>query len=130
MRGPPGSGKSDLALRLISDGQGRLVADDQVEIGLEACGLVASAPETLAGMIEVRGLGVARLDHHPSWTIRLVIELGESVARFPEPRQTVIAGQALPVLRIRGTDASAVAKVRLAVQALQGRVALDGGFGC
>ncbi len=130
LRGPPGSGKSDLALRLISEREARLVADDQVEVALRDGILVARAPETLAGMIEVRGLGIARLDHHPSWAVHLVIELCDTVARFPEPRHTVIAGCPLPVCRLCATEASAVAKVMLAVQALQGTVPLDGGFGC
>ena len=130
LRGPPGSGKSDLALRLISECDARLVADDQVEVSLRDGILVARAPETLAGMIEVRGLGIARFDHHASWTIHLVIELCDSVARFPEPRQTVIAGCPLPAWRLRAREASAVAKVMLAVKALQGTVSLDGGFGC
>ncbi|MDE0418298.1 MAG: serine kinase [bacterium] len=130
LRGPPGSGKSDLALRLISECDARLVADDQVDVSLRDGVLVARAPETLAGMIEVRGLGIARLDHHASWPVHLVIELCDSVARFPEPRQTVISGCPLPVWRLRASEASAVAKVVLAVKALQGTVSLDGGFGC
>ncbi len=130
LRGPPGSGKSDLALRLISECDARLVADDQVEVSLRGGILVARAPETLAGMIEVRGLGIARFDHHPFWAVHLVIELCDSVSRFPEPRQTVIAGCPLPVWRLRASEASAVAKVMLAVKALQGTITLDGGFGC
>ena len=130
LRGPPGSGKSDLALRLISEREARLVADDQVEVSLRDGILVAQAPEALAGMIEVRGLGIARLDHHPSWAVHLVIDLCDVVARFPEPRLTVIAGCPLPVWRLRAGEASAVAKVILAVQAFQGTVPLDGGFGC
>ena len=130
LRGPPGSGKSDLALRLISECDARLVADDQVEVSLRDGVPVARAPETLAGMIEVRGLGIARLDHHPSWALHLVIDLSDTVARLPEPRQTAIAGCPLPVWRLCAREASAVAKVMLAVKALQGAVPLDGGFGC
>ena len=130
LRGPPGSGKSDLALRLISECEARLVADDQVEVSMRDGRLVARAPAPLAGMIEVRGLGIARLDHHPSWALHLVIELCDTVTRFPVPCQTVIAGHPLPVCRLRATEASAVAKVMLAVKALQGTVSIDGGLGC
>lgn len=130
LRGPPGSGKSDLALRLISEREARLVADDQVEVSMRDGRLMARAPESLAGMIEVRGLGIARLDHHPSWALHLVIELCDTVARFPSPSQTVIVGHPLPVCRLRATEASAVAKVMLAVKALQGTVSIDGGLGC
>ena len=60
LRGPPGSGKSDLALRLIDRGA-ELVADDRVTLRREDDGIVASAPASLAGLIEVRGVGVARV---------------------------------------------------------------------
>jgi len=62
LRGPSGSGKSDLALRLI-DGGAKLVADDQVELALDAAGRVmARAPATLSGLLEVRGIGPAKLE--------------------------------------------------------------------
>ncbi len=130
LRGPPGSGKSDLALRLISEREARLVADDQVVVSPRDGRLVARPPATLAGMIEVRGLGIARLDHHPFWALHLVVELCHTVARFPAPRQTVIAGCPLPVCRLHAPEASAVAKVVLAVKALQGAVSIDNGPGC
>ena len=60
LRGPPGSGKSDLGLRLI-DGGGRLVADDQVRLDVIKGSVVAGAPPSIAGKIEVRGLGVIDL---------------------------------------------------------------------
>ena len=62
LRGPSGSGKSDLALRLI-DGGARLVADDRAEISLRQRRLVVNAPPEIAGLIEVRGLGVLELGH-------------------------------------------------------------------
>ncbi len=58
LRGPSGSGKSDLALRLI-DGGARLVADDRVDIYQTRDGLMMAPPESLAGLLEVRGLGIA-----------------------------------------------------------------------
>src|SRR3546814_17418763 len=69
LRGPSGSGKSDLALRLI-DGGALLVADDQV-ILTEADGeLTASAPATTAGRMEVRGIGVVDMPHLPQVGLR------------------------------------------------------------
>ena len=59
LRGPPGSGKSDLALRLISDGA-RLVADDRAELTVDSGQITVSPPSEIAGLIEVRGLGVLR----------------------------------------------------------------------
>ena len=61
LRGPSGSGKSDLALRLIDAGA-RLVADDQSELSRRGDVLMVRAPATIAGLIEVRGLGILRLD--------------------------------------------------------------------
>ena len=57
LRGPSGAGKSDLALRLV-EGGGRLVADDQTALVPQGSGLVASPPGTLAGLLEVRGVGI------------------------------------------------------------------------
>ena len=60
--GPSGSGKSDLALRLI-DGGARLVADDRVVVERSGDRLIARPPEAIAGLIEVRGLGIMRVGH-------------------------------------------------------------------
>ena len=60
-RGPSGAGKSDLALRLIDDGA-RLVADDQVELRREGEHILVRAPATIAGLIEIRGVGILRVD--------------------------------------------------------------------
>ncbi|HAQ33260.1 MAG TPA: serine/threonine protein kinase, partial [Rhodospirillaceae bacterium] len=65
LRGPSGSGKSDLALRLI-DGGGRLVADDQTLVEIQGERLVATAPETIAGKMEVRGVGVLAVEMEKS----------------------------------------------------------------
>src|SRR3546814_14236208 len=59
LRGPAGSGKSDLALRLIDQGA-RLVADDRTALALEGGRIIARAPETIAGRTEVRGLEIGR----------------------------------------------------------------------
>src|SRR5437763_2449066 len=78
--GPSGSGKSDLLLRLLDRGF-VLVADDRVEID----GGVARAPESLSGLLEVRGLGIFRLPHVASARLALVAELGALPPRLPEP---------------------------------------------
>src|SRR5271154_890830 len=80
--GRPGAGKSDLALRLLEVGFA-LVADDRVDIrdGL------ARAPEALAGLLEVRGLGIVRLAHVSAARVVLAVELGGEVARLPAPRR-------------------------------------------
>ena len=120
--GPPGAGKSDLLLRLIGAGF-ILVADDQVlvENGL------ASAPATLSGLLEVRGLGIFRLPCLASAALRLVIGLGLSPERLPEPGSHGPTG--LPMVWIDPVCAAAVARVTLALDAACGRVTqLTGAF--
>jgi HPr kinase/phosphorylase len=115
--GPPGSGKSDLALRLI-DGGARLVADDRVAI--ERCGdrLIARAPEVIAGLIEVRGVGIMRIDHCPSSALGLVVILGGMPPpRLPERTTYHVLGVTLPSLELDPRAPSACAKIRLALAA-------------
>ncbi len=115
LRGPPGVGKSDLALRLI-DGGARLVADDQVELRAEKGCLRARAPEILAGKLEVRGLGILDLEHREEIPVCLLVELtpGRDPERLPEPARETLAGVTLPVMTLDPRTASAPAKLRLA----------------
>lgn len=117
LRGPSGSGKSDLALRLI-DGGAVLVADDQVVLSKREGDVIAAAPDPIAGKLEVRGLGIVRLPYGQSSTVRLVIDLveGTAVERLPKAAETVLLGVALPVLNLTPFEASAPAKVRLALR--------------
>ena len=119
LRGPSGSGKSDLALRLI-DGGARLVADDRVDLMIEDAGLVASAPVALSGMIEVRGVGLARLPAIARARIGMVIDLvdHDAVERLPDPAVCTLLGIDVRQLRLAAHSASAAAKVRLAVDAV------------
>ena len=82
LAGPSGSGKSDLALRLIDRGW-RLLADDYVELAREAGRLFAHAPATTRGLLEIRGLGIVRLPHVAAAPVLLVVELGRVPARLP-----------------------------------------------
>jgi HPr kinase/phosphorylase len=115
LMGPPGSGKSDLVLRLLSQGFD-LVADDRVNI---ADG-IASAPEALAGMLEVRGLGVMHLPHRQQAALALVVALGALPERLPLPSRH--AGLDLPQVGIDGTAASAPERVAMALDCALGRV--------
>ncbi len=121
-RGPPGAGKSDLALRLMDSGA-RLVADDRVDIAVRRGRAVASPPPALAGLIEVRGVGVVRLRHCPRAEIRLVVDLvkPEQVDRMPDEETCLIAGVSLPRLKLAPFEASTPAKVRLALRRATGR---------
>lgn len=109
IRGPAGSGKSRLALALIGAAQARfipfarLVADDRVELEAVHGRLLARAPETLAGLIEVRGLGIRRLPYEPVAVVGQVIDLAAVDAkRLPSPpeREVEIAGIRLPRLAV------------------------------
>jgi HPr kinase/phosphorylase len=115
LRGAPGSGKSDLALRLLSRGF-ELIADDQVDV----TDGIASCPETLAGLLEVRGIGIVRVPHRPQARLALVIELGGPSERLPEPRRDDALG--LPVIMLDPFTASAVDKVALALDCALGHV--------
>jgi HPr kinase/phosphorylase len=117
--GPPGSGKSDLALRLVMDHKAKLVADDQVALARRADRLVASVPSTLAGLIEVRGIGIVRLAHRARAILGLAVVLvpPDEIERMPEGDEGVeYLGVALPLLRLTPFEASAPHKVRLAVR--------------
>lgn len=123
--GPSGSGKSDLALRLIAAGA-LLVADDRTDLTLEGTALVASPPDRLAGQIEVRNLGIVTLPHCPRVPIGLAVELtpNAKLARLPEHlRWTPADGLELPesarpaLVRLNPFEASAPAKVALAAAA-------------
>lgn len=117
--GAPGSGKSDLALRLIDRGF-RLIADDQVCLN----GLLASAPAALAGLIEVRGLGLMRLPHAPAPLV-MVVQLDAAPARLPEPAH--FPDLDLPMIAMESRAASAPLKVSLALDCLLGRVPMESG---
>ena len=113
--GPPGSGKSDLLLRLLDRGFS-LVADDRVDI---LAGF-ASPPAALAGMLEVRGLGIIRLAHIAQAKLVLVVSLGAPVDRLPEPARHPILE--LPLIAVEAQHASAPAIVELALNSVLARV--------
>jgi serine kinase of HPr protein (carbohydrate metabolism regulator) len=118
LRGPPGSGKSDLALRLI-DGGARLVADDRIELDATAGKLFASAPATIKGLLEVRGLGVARMPGVERVRVAVVVDLvaAAAIERLPEHATCELLGVGVPRVRVEPFAASACAKVRLAAAA-------------
>lgn len=131
LTGASGSGKSDLALRLIDQAgcgtggellRGRLVADDQVLVERQREKLVASPPPSLAGFLEIRGLGIVRLDHERRCELHLAVRLGKTVdlERLPELSRSVFSVLSidLPEIGIDPWTASAPARVRSAVVTL------------
>jgi HPr kinase/phosphorylase len=109
IRGPAGAGKSRLALMLVQAAAprgplifARLLADDRVHVAAAHGRLLARAPPALAGLIEVRGLGIYHVPHEAVAVISLVVDLGAAAQRLPEPAavQTVIEGITLPRLAV------------------------------
>ncbi|MBT3789584.1 MAG: serine/threonine protein kinase [Alphaproteobacteria bacterium] len=126
-RGPSGIGKSDLALRLIDDGA-QLVADDQVVLDLTEDGLRASAPETIRGMLEVRGVGIVHLPVAEKAALVAIIDLVEpdaEVERLPEPEEVEIVNTTLPLWKLRPMESSAMAKVGVIVAVAAGRASVE-----
>jgi HPr kinase/phosphorylase len=116
LRGPPGAGKSDLALRLIDDGA-KLVADDRVTLARVGDCVEMRAPERLRGRIEARGIGIVAVPWRPRAILALVVDLvvPGSVERMPRAARCRLFGVGVPHVRIAPFEASAPAKVRLAV---------------
>lgn len=116
--GPSGAGKSDLALRLLDRGF-TLVSDDQTVVRRDGDRLVASAPPTIAGKLEVRGLGIMEMETATNVPVALLVELTSAVKRLPDDnRERQVLGIALPLVSVDATTASAPSKVALALDRL------------
>ena len=118
LRGPSGAGKSDLALRLIDAGA-RLVADDQVELRRAGGRVLVRAPAAIAGLVEVRGVGILRLEPLREAALAMCVDLVPSaeVERLPEICCEDVLGLAVPSIAISPFEASAAAKLRFALRA-------------
>ena len=119
LRGPSGAGKSDLALRLLDEGA-RLVADDRTDLAVKDGSLLASVPATIAGLLEVRGVGVVALPRDrvaARVAVALLVDLvaPKRVERMPQQKREKVMGVTLPVLALPPFEASAAAKLRLAL---------------
>ncbi|MGN6376301.1 MAG: HPr kinase/phosphorylase [Sphingomonas sp.] len=116
IEGPSGSGKSDLALRLIDRGA-VLVSDDYTVLRRERDALIACAPTTIAGKMEVRGIGIVELDHADRAPVALLVRLTDQVPRLPEdPAPRRIAGVLVPEIALVPHEGSAPIKVELALK--------------
>ncbi len=130
--GKPGSGKSDLALRLIDQpGSGisgavkrtQLVADDQVIIQRDSDSLYALVPPAIAGRLEIRGLGLVDLSHRARAKLGFAVQLGpcDGAERLPDFARSRldILGISLPLIFIDPLSASAPARIRAAADWLE-----------
>jgi serine kinase of HPr protein (carbohydrate metabolism regulator) len=116
--GPSGSGKSDLALRLLDRGFS-LVSDDRTIVRKEGTKLVASAPATIKGKLEIRGVGIVDMDSVSDIPVALVIELTSDIQRIPDDsRERLILGTAIPLISVDAMTASAASKVAVALDRL------------
>jgi serine kinase of HPr protein (carbohydrate metabolism regulator) len=116
--GPSGTGKSDLALRLLDRGF-TLVSDDQTIVRKDGERLIASAPPNIAGKLEVRGIGIIDMERLDDVPVALVVELTSEITRLPDDsRERLILGVRLPLVSIDATTASAPSKVALALDRL------------
>lgn len=132
LMGRPGAGKSSLALQLIDQpGHGlsgtlrtaRLVADDQVVLQRRHGAILASAPTSLAGLIEIRGVGVVRVPVQREVQLVLAARLtgiGE-IERLPDAEDTriMLLGVMLPMVHIDASLAAAPARLRAAIDLLE-----------
>ena len=113
--GPSGSGKSDLALRLLDRGFS-LVSDDQTIVRRDGDRLLASPPPQIAGKLEIRGIGIVEMEWASDVPVALLVELTSDIQRLPDDsRERPVLGARLPLVSIEAMTASAVSKVGLAL---------------
>lgn len=118
LSGRSGTGKSDLALRLIDRGA-RLVSDDATLVTRSGGALSARAPANGAGRMEVRGLGIVTTEVVEAVTVALLVDLDDAGQRLPpSAERRHVAGVALPVLHLDATTPSAPIKVEWALRQL------------
>ena len=116
--GPSGSGKSDLALRLIDRGFS-LVSDDRTIVRKEGARLVSSAPGTIRGKLEIRGVGIVDMETVQDVPVALIVELTSDIQRLPDDsRERLIMGTAIPLISVDALTASAPSKVAIALDRL------------
>ena len=114
LTGPSGAGKSDLAMRLIDRGA-ILVSDDYTVLARADGTLIAGAPPTIAGQIEVRGLGIIARPSRDAVPVALAVDLRREDERMPEPHSVAIHGVAVPQVAIDPRFPSAPIKVEWAL---------------
>lgn len=114
--GPSGSGKSDLTLRLIKNAGAILIADDRIDVENHKNTLIAHTPEAIAGLLEVRGIGIIKMPYETKKTVDLVVELVNNpneIERLPEVEYYELGGVKIRKIKLWAFEASAVEKIIL-----------------
>ncbi len=120
--GPSGSGKSDLAIRLIDRGA-RLISDDAVVVSSPDATPILKAAPNIEGLIEVRGVGICTIEAVSSAPLRMAIELASEIERMPKENLTTkVAGFDVPLVKFRAFESSSAIKIEYAL-----RTVVDGG---
>jgi hypothetical protein len=132
--GESGAGKSDVALRLIAAGA-KLIADDQTVLFVERDRLYADTSPTLSGSMEVRGLGILRMERASPSPVILAVRLGteDTVARLPEPAfyalpASLQADVKVPLFMLNAYEASTPAKIAAAAAGVVQGASVAGAF--
>jgi serine kinase of HPr protein (carbohydrate metabolism regulator) len=115
IEGPSGSGKSDLALRLIDRGA-VLISDDQTLLIRAGSQLLARPPQTIAGKLEIRGVGILSMPHVADIPVAMLVRLQDQVQRMPDRRIRRIAGIDVPEVAIEPFHSSAPIKIEFALR--------------
>jgi len=121
--GDSGAGKSDLALRLI-DGGAKLVADDRCDLFVRAGKLRAAAPASIAGLLEMRGIGIVALPHAASAPLAMAVRLSQKSRQirlpqpaFYQPAAALKTSHRVPLIVVKADAPSAPARIRMALMA-------------
>lgn len=118
LEGKSGSGKSDLALRLIEDKGAVLVADDAVEVFEREGRLYGRVPQNIKGLLEVRGVGIVNYPFMPESSVDLAVNLLQTrPVRLPEPCKEAIFGLEIIKIDLYALESSAPAKIIAALRA-------------
>jgi HPr kinase/phosphorylase len=116
LTGPSGSGKSDLALRIIDRG-GLLISDDVVVVSKADQELFVGVAPNIAGKIEVRGVGICTVQHLSSAPLRLVVALSNTIDRLPDEQRTIrLMGADAPLIDLAPFECSAAVKLEMALK--------------
>jgi len=116
--GPSGAGKSDLALRMLDRGF-TLVSDDQTIVKRAGEQLIATCPATIAGKLEIRGVGIVEMEYETDVPVALLVQLTSDIQRLPDDSsERPILGVPVPLVSIDAMTASAASKVAIALDRL------------